>query len=269
MRIWPGSSYPLGATWDGKGVNFSLFSESASKVELCLFDPLGHDYKETRVELKEWTHQVWHGYLPDVKAGQLYGYRVHGPYDPGKGHRFNSNKVLLDPYAKAIGRDLIWDASLFGYRSGAELDDLSFDDHDNAGYVPLARVVDTSFNWGDDHLLRTPWSQTIIYELHVKGFSMRHPGIPEKLRGTYAGLAAPAAIDHLRSLGITAVELLPVHYAIDESALIQKRLRNYWGYNTLGFFAPNTRYAAYGPEGVLCEFKSMVRTLHANGIEVL
>jgi glycogen operon protein len=270
MRVWPGRPSPLGATWDGAGVNFALFSEHATKVELCLFDSIEPGKDAQRIALPEQTDQVWHGYLPDVEPAQLYGYRVYGLYDPAKGHRFNPNKLLLDPYAKAIGRDLRWDDSLFGYKIGDPKADLSFDDRDNAAFAPLGAVLDTAFTWGDDRPPRTPWHKTLIYELHVKGFTMRHPGVPEAQRGTYAGLASEAAIEHLRSLGVTAVELMPVHHHIDDRHLIEKKLTNYWGYNTLAFFAPDLRYASKAsPRKSVQEFKIMVRALHAAGIEVI
>lgn len=276
MRIWPGRPYPLGATWDGAGVNFALFSEHATKVELCLFeaadDPrLVEEAREAaRIPLPEHTDQVWHGYFPDILPGQLYGYRVHGPYEPAKGHRFNPNKVLLDPYAKAMGRLLTWDDTLFGYKIGDPAADLSFDDRDNAASCPLASVLDTAFTWGDDRPPRTPWHKTLIYEVHVKGFSMRHPEVPEKLRGSYAGLASEAAIKHLQDLNVTAVELLPVHHHLNDRHLTEKGLTNYWGYNTLGFFAPDLRWASrHSPRKAVQEFKMMVRTLHAAGIEVI
>src|SRR4051812_26884714 len=219
MRVWPGRSYPLGATWDGAGVNFALFSEHASRVDLCLFDSPDADKEAQRIPLKEHTDQVWHAYLPDVLPGQLYGYRVHGPFEPAQGHRFNPSKVVLDPYAKAVGRELRWDDSLFGYRIGDPAADLSRDERDNAAYAPLASVIDPAFTWGDDRPPRTPWHKTFIYELHVKGFTQLHPGVPEKFRGSYAGMASEAAIDHLRSLGVTAVELLPVHHHVDDRHL--------------------------------------------------
>jgi glycogen operon protein len=216
--------------------------------------------------MPEQTTQVWHCYLPDVRPGQIYGYRVHGPYEPAQGHRFNPAKLVLDPYAKAIGRNVIWDDSLFGYPLGKE--DLEKDERDSAAFAPLARVIDGSFTWGHDKPPKTPWHDTVIYEVHVKGFTMKHPEVPEALRGTYAGLASPPAIAHLRKLGVTAVELLPVHYFLDDRHLVERKLSNYWGYNTLGFFAPEQRYSAYGDD-VVREFKSMVRTLHSEGIEVI
>jgi isoamylase len=257
LSIWPGSSSPLGATFNGSAVNFALFSEHATKVELCLFDSADAGVESHRIALPEKTNQVWHGCLPDVKPGQVYGYRVHGPYDPASGHRFNPRKVLVDPYAKEIARDLHWD------------DAVQKPECDSAAFAPLARVVDTTFEWGNDRAPRTPWHETIVYELHVKGFTKQHPDVPESLRGTYAGLASRAAIKHLQRLGVTAVELLPVHYHINERFLINKRLVNYWGYNTLGFFAPDPRYAASGPESAVREFKAMVRALHSAGIEII
>src|SRR6516162_924531 len=270
MKVLPGRSYPLGATWDGAGVNFALFSEHATKVELCLFDATEQAAQTARIPLREQTDQVWHAYLPDVEPGQLYGYRVYGPYEPAKGHRFNPGKVILDPYAKAIGRDLKWDDSLFGYKIGDPNADLSFDERDSAPFAPLAAVVDNAFTWGDDRPPRVPWTKTLIYELHVKGFTMRHPGVPEKQRGTYAGVASEAAVQHLRSLGVTAVELMPVHQHVDDRHLQERGLHNYWGYNTLAFFAPELRYASkHSPRKSVQEFKMMVRSLHAAGIEVI
>jgi isoamylase len=270
MRVWPGRSYPLGATWDGAGVNFALFSEHADKVELCLFDAADVTAPSHTIVLPEQTDQVWHCYLPDVQPDQLYGYRVHGPYDPQSGHRFNPAKVVLDPYAKAIGRMLRWDDSLFGYKLGDPAGDLARDDRDSAPFAPLAAVVDSAFTWGDDRSPRTPWHKTLIYELHVKGFSQRLPGVPEKLRGSYAGLASEAAIRHLLDLGVTAVELLPVHHHVDDRHLVEKGLTNYWGYNTLAFFAPDLRYGSTRlPRDSVQQFKMMVRALHAAGLEVI
>jgi glycogen operon protein len=270
MRIWPGRPYPLGATWDGAGVNFALFSEHATKVELCLFDAVDATKESRRITLPEQTDQVWHAYLPDVLPEQLYGYRVHGPYEPLKGHRFNPNKVLLDPYAKAIGRDLRWEDALFGYKVGDKTADLSFDERDDAAFAPLGSVVDTAFTWGDDRAPRIPWHKTFIYELHVKGFSKLHPDIPANLRGSYAGLSSEAAVEHLKSLGITAVELMPVHHHVDDRHLAEKKLVNYWGYNTLAYFAPDLRFAsAHAPRQSVQQFKMMVRALHAAGIEVI
>jgi glycogen operon protein len=249
-------------------VNFALFSENATKVELCLFDSRKSVHPSRVIVLPDKTDMVWHGYMPDIEPGQLYGYRVHGPFDPKVGHRFNPAKILLDPYAKAIGRDLRWDDSLFGYPMGK--DDLQRDERDNAAYCPLASVIDTAFTWGDDRPPRVPWHKTLIYEAHVKGLTMRHPGVPEERRGTYAGVATEAVIGHLKSLGVTAIELLPVHYHLDDKYLVERGLKNYWGYNTLNYFAPHVGYAAKSsPRKSVVEFKSMVRTLHQAGIEVI
>jgi isoamylase len=270
VRIWPGRPYPLGATWDGLGVNFALFSEHATGVELCLFDSPDDAREAARVTMPERTDLVWHGYLPDVQPGQVYGYRVHGPYEPLAGHRFNPAKVVLDPYAKAIARTVEWGDEMFGYRIGDPEEDLSFDERDNAHLAPLAAVVDPAFTWGDDASPRTPWHETVIYELHVKGFTRLHPEVPEELRGTYAGLSTEAPIEHLRRLGVTAIELLPIHHHAYDRHLVEMGLSNYWGYNTLAFFAPGTRYAASPtPLGSVREFKMMVRALHAAGIEVI
>jgi glycogen operon protein len=270
VRVWPGKPYPLGATWDGVGVNFAIFSEHATDVELCLFDSTRAKKESHRIPLPEQTDMVWHGYLPDIQPGQPYGFRVHGPYEPHHGHRFNPNKVLLDPYAKAIARDVRWSDTMFGYRIGADEEDLSFDKRDNAPFSPLAAVVDPAFTWGDDRHPRTPWHETVIYELHVKGFTKQHPGVPRKSRGMYGGLASEASISYLKSLGVTAVELMPVHYFLNDRHLVEKQLKNYWGYNTLSFFAPDPRYSSSNsaPETVR-EFKRMVRGLHLAGIEVI
>jgi isoamylase len=256
-RVWPGRPSPLGANFDGGGVNFALFSQHSTQVELCLFDSPKSSIETHRVRLPERTDHVWHGYLPDVKPGQIYGYRVHGVDAPAMGHRFNSRKVLLDPYAKAIARELRWDDAVLA------------PERNTAHCAPLACVVDTTFPWDGEKPLRTPWHKTVVYELHVKGFTKQHPDVPEKLRGTYAGLASTAAIEHLRNLGVTAVELMPVHYHVDERFLIERGRTNYWGYNTLGFFAPDPRYSASGPEGAVREFQAMVHKLHASGIEVI
>jgi isoamylase len=265
MRVWPGTPYPLGATWDGTGVNFALFTENGEKVELCLFDEKGK--KEThRVVLPEYTDEVWHGYLPDVRPGQLYGYRVHGPYDPHRGHRFNSNKLLMDPYAKAISGALVWNDAHFAYKIGAHQQDLGFDKRDNARWMPKCQVVDTAFTWGEDRPPRTEWHETIIYEVHVRGFTMKHPDVPKDHRGTFAGMSSPAAVDYLKRLGVTAVELLPIQGFIDDRHLIEKGLSNYWGYNTIGFFAPHHSYLS---SGNLTEFKTFVQIMHNAGIEVI
>ncbi|SIT86667.1 glycogen debranching protein GlgX [Pontibaca methylaminivorans] len=261
-----GSDAPLGATWDGSGVNFALFSAHATRVELCLFEPKGR--RETdRIELPENTHQVWHGYLPWVRPGQLYGYRVHGPYAPDAGHRFNPHKLLIDPYARALHGNLRWHDALFGYRVGHRDGDLSFDRRDSAFVMPKCVVVDPAHTWGNDIRPAHPWPETVIYEAHVKGISARNPALPEQMRGTFEGLAAPSTIAHLKRLGITAVELLPVHAFVDDRYLIDRGLTNYWGYNTLAFFAPAPRYLMR--EGAINEFRLMVRRLHEAGIEVI
>jgi len=269
-KILPGDPYPLGATWDGEGVNFAIFSEHAEKVELCLFEsPSGKEESE-RMTLPEVRDFVWHGYLPGLAPGQLYGYRVRGPFEPQKGHRFNPHKILLDPYAKAIGRRLRWGDDAFGYRIGDPQQDLSLDERDNAAAAPLGVVIDSAFDWGNDRPPRRRWRETVIYETHVKGFTCRHPEVPERLQGTYAGLASEPAMAHLQRLGVTAVELMPVHHFIDDRHLVELGLSNYWGYNTLGFFAPEPRYASSPtPHQVVREFQAMVKTLHSNGIEVI
>lgn len=266
--LWPGKVYPLGATWDGKGTNFALFSENATAVELCLFDK---DNQEIRIELTEVSKFVWHGYVPGVAPGQRYGYRVHGPWEPEKGHRFNPNKLLIDPYAKAIDGDVGNGPELFGYSWDDPEKDLCFSELDDANLMPKCIVVDQSFDWEDDDLLRTPWHETIIYETHVKGFTMQHPDIPEELRGTYAGLAHPAAIAHLQAIGITAVELMPVHHFLRYPGhLVDKGLSNYWGYDSINYCAPYSGYSAdKTPGGQVKEFKEMVKALHYAGIEVI
>ena len=269
MRVWPGQGYPLGATWDGTGVNFALFAEHATKVELCLFSN-DAPYQETeRITLPEVTHFVWHGYFPDLRPGQLYGYRVDGPYDPTNGHRFNANKLLLDPYAKLVGRNVIWDDSVFGYTLGNAEQDLCPDARDSGPFAPLAMVCEPAFTWGNDAPPRTPWHQTIIYEMHVKGFTKQMPDVPDHLRGTYAGLASEPAIRHLHELGVTAVELLPVHCHLNDRFLVDRGLTNYWGYNTLAYLAPEPSYASVDPPFAAFEFKTMVRALHTAGIEVI
>ena len=270
LKQWRGFPYPLGATWDGKGVNFSLFSEHATGVDLCLFDSPEAEKETTRIRITEYTDHVWHIYLPEVLPGQQYGYRVHGPYDPQQGYRFNPHKVLLDPYAKGIGRDVKWNDAVFGYRVGDPEADLSFDDRDSAAYAPLALVIDPAFTWGNDQRPRTPWHKTIVYELHVKGFTQLNPKLPEGLRGTYAGLASETAIAYLKDLGVTAVELEPVHYFLNDRHLLEQGLTNYWGYNTLGYFAPARRYAAkHIQQDAVQQFKMMVVALHQAGIEVI
>jgi isoamylase len=270
MRVWPGRPYPLGATWDGSGVNFAIFSEHATRVELCLFDSVHDTTEACCIPLHEKTDIVWHGYVPGIKPGQLYGYRVHGPYDPKHGHRFNPHKVVLDPYGRAIGRDVRWSDSMFGYRIGHPDEDLSFDDRDNAGSAPLAVVTNPGFRWGNDRPLRIPWHKTVIYETHVRGFTITHPGVPKHLRGTYAGLASKAAIRHLRELGVTAVELMPVHHKVNDRHLAENGRSNYWGYNTLSYFAPESSYSSSNsPQEAVREFKRMVRKLHRAGLEVI
>jgi glycogen operon protein len=270
MRVTQGKPYPLGATWDGLGVNFALFSEHATKVELCLFEKVSSKKEFIRIELQERNGYVWHAYIRDVRPGQLYGYRVYGPYDPENGHRFNPNKLLVDPYAKCVARRVHWDDNLFGYEIGHEDEDLSFDERDSAATAPLGAVVDQAFSWGEDKRPDIPWNKTIIYEAHIKGLTKLLPGIPEHMRGTYAAISSEPVIDHLKSLGITALELLPVHHRVNNRRLIDMGLSDYWGYNTLSFFAPDDRFAS--SEGMLDhlqEFKVMVRALHAAGIEVI
>jgi isoamylase len=266
----PGNPYPQGANWDGAGVNFSLFSESATGVELCLYDDRDEHLETARIAITEQTDCVWHIYLQGVKPGLRYGYRVHGPYDPNNGHRFNPAKLLVDPYARSIDGFLRWDDALFGYTIGHPDEDLSRDDRDSAPFVPKSVVVDPYFDWRNDSQLHIPWHETIIYELQVKGFTMLHPEIPADLRGTYAGLAHPAAVDYLKKLGITSVELMPIHHSVADRHLLDRGLTNYWGYNSLGFFAPDARFSAAGSAGdQVAEFKNMVRTLHSAGLEVI
>ncbi len=269
MRVWPGEPFPLGATWDGEGVNFALFSENATAVELCLYESEGDAIEIDKIRLEERSDQVWHCYLPDVRPGQFYGYRVHGPYAPEDGHRFNPAKLLIDPYAKAISGAISWSNALFAYRVGGERQDLEPDPNNSAGGVPKSVVIDNAFTWGEDRPLRTPWNRTLIYECHVKGMSIRHPDVPERLRGTYLGLASDPIIDHLLSLGITAVELLPVHQFVVDRHLAERGLTNYWGYNSIGFFAPDVRYSTKALGNQVVEFKSMVKALHSAGIEVI
>lgn len=263
--VLEGKPFPLGATWDGLGVNFAIFSASATKVELCLFDDDGQTELE-RIELPEYTDEVWHGYLPSARPGTVYAYRVHGPYEPDAGHRFNPNKLLLDPYAKQLVGELRWGPELFGYELGHKDKDLSFDSRDSASLMQKCRVIDPAFTWGRSLKPDTPWDQTIIYEMHVKGFTKRHLMVPEQDRGTFLGLAHPHVPEYLRSIGVTAAELLPVHAFVDDSYLVEKGLRNYWGYNSIGFFAPDPRYQR--SSGVR-EFKEMINQFHANGLEVI
>jgi isoamylase len=269
-RVWPGKRSPLGATWDGEGVNFSLFSDTAEKVELCLFEHVNGQEEIARIPFTERQHQVWHAYLPDVKPGQLYGYRVHGPFEPKHGLRFNPNKLLLDPYAKAIAGMLEWDDALFGYVIGHEDKDLSRNDEDSASFLPKCVVIDPAYDWEDDASPDIPLHETIVYETHVKGMTMQHPEVPPELRGTYAGMAHPAVIEHLLSLGVTSVELLPVHQHIDRRELVDEGLTDYWGYNTIGFMAPHAPYASSGMRGEqVREFKDMVKAFHREGLEVI
>jgi isoamylase len=265
IRIWEGDGTRLGATWDGLGVNFSLFSASTNKVELCLFDSTGTKEVQ-RVELPEYTDEVWHGYLPDAGPRTVYAYRVHGPYEPEAGHRFNPNKLVLDPYAKAHIGQLKWSPELFGYTLGSAGDDLTFDERDSAPFMPKCVVVDPAFTWVRDRSPAVPWDRTIIYELHVKGFTKRNPRVPETFRGSFAGLAHHDIIEYIRSLGVTSVELLPIHSFVNDSLLLDKGLTNYWGYNTIGFFAADPRYFA---TGAITEFKQMIAHFHDAGLEVI
>jgi len=264
-RVREGLPYPLGATWDGLGVNFAIFSANATKVELCLFDEEGRQELE-RIELPEYTDEVWHGYLPDARPGTTYGYRVYGPYDPASGHRFNPNKLLMDPYARQLIGDLQWNPALFGYTIGSPDADLSFDKRDSARFMPKCRVVESAFTWGRGRRPQTPWERTVIYETHLRGFTMQHPAVPQEFRGTFSGLMQHEVIEYIRSLGVTAIELLPIHAFVDDSYLIEKGLRNYWGYNSIGFFAPQPRYLA---TPFVNEVKEMVSHLHDAGIEVI
>ena len=270
MTVWPGQPHPLGATWNGSGVNFALFSQHASGVELCLFNQPDDACESMRFPMPECTDHIWHLYLPEARPGQLYGYRVHGPYTPEDGHRFNPSKLLLDPYAKAMTGDLNWHPALFSYPVDHHPTTSRLDTQDSAAYMPKCVVVDTGFNWGDDTPRKTPWHRTLIYELHVKGFTACHPDVPEAQRGTYAGLAHPSVIDYLVALGITAVELMPVHQFVTEKHLADRGLTNYWGYSSIGFFAPHAGYASTGVLGQqVSEFKTLVKTLHREGIEVI
>jgi isoamylase len=270
MKIWPGKPYPLGATWDSMGVNFALFTENADQVELCLFDAPGKKSETARIKMPDRTDQVWHVYLPEARPGQLYGYRVYGPYEPEKGHRFNPSKLLIDPYAKAIAGDVQWDDSLYGYTIGHPDEDISRDDRDSAPYVPKCVVIDPAFDWEDDRHPATPWHKTLIYELHVKGFTVRHPNVPPEIRGCYSGLVCDEVINYIRSLGMTAVELMPVQHFFSERHLVERGLTNYWGYNSIGLFAPEVRYSSSGAFGQqVAEFKTMVKKFHKEGIEVI
>ena len=270
VTVYPGSPYPLGATWDGEGVNFALYGGNSTAVDLCLYDPTDHKKEIAKIKLTEHTHQIWHVYLPDIQPGQLYGYRVHGPYEPHRGNRYNANKLLLDPYAKAISGTVEWHDSLFGYEVGHPDEDFSFSKSDSAPYMPKAVVVDHNYDWGGDKAPKIPYHKSIIYETHVKGFTKLHPDIPEEIRGTYKGMAHPETLKYLKELGITAVELMPVHHFITDRYLAEKGLTNYWGYNSIGFFAPDVRYSSNGTIGEqVVEFKDMVKALHKEGIEVI
>ncbi len=275
IRLREGLPHPRGASWDGKGTNFALFSANATKVEVCIFDDRG-EQELHRIELPEYTNQIWHGYLPDVDPGTIYGYRVHGPYEPEQGHRFNPNKLLLDPYAVAHFGELQWNPAIFGYQLES-MDDLTFDERDSAPFMPKCVVVDPNFDWtgapdrdkrGTQRQLVVPFDDTIIYELHVRGFTKMHPAVPEKLRGTYAGLATKEVLEYIKSLGVTSIELLPIHSFVNNSHLLEKGLTNYWGYNSIGFFAPDPRYAS-NKLNALREFKEMVASIHEAGLEVI
>ncbi|RRN77555.1 glycogen debranching enzyme GlgX, partial [Pseudoxanthomonas sp. SGD-10] len=266
--VYNGIAYPLGATWDGNGVNFALYSENATGIELCLFD--AETSEETRIEMRERTHQIWHAYVPDIKPGQQYGYRVHGPYEPQNGHRFNPNKLLLDPYAKAIAGVVEIKDELFSYQIGHPDEDLSYSEVDSAAHIPKSVVINPQFDWEGDKPLRRPYHESVIYEAHVKGLTMLNPDVPENIRGTYAGIAHPATIQYLKNLGVTAIELLPIHHFVNDRNLSENGLTNYWGYNTIGYFAPDSRYSSSGHLGEqVTEFKEMVKALHKAGIEVI
>jgi isoamylase len=266
-RIAEGSPFPLGATLDANGVNFALFSAHATKVELCLFDEKGEKELD-RIELPEYTDEIWHVHIAGLQAGAVYGYRVHGPYEPTQGHRFNPNKLLLDPYAKAYVGELKWDSAVFGYTIGSEEGDLSYDERDSAAFMPKCQVVDQAFSWVHPSRVRVPWEHTIFYETHVRGYTKRHPGVPERLRGTFEGLGQREVIDHIKNLGVTSVELLPIHAFVNDSHLLEKGLTNYWGYNTIGFFAPDPRFFAQGP-GAIQELKQMIDRFHEADLEII
>jgi isoamylase len=271
LRVWPGKPYPLGANWDGRGVNFALYSENATEVKLLLYERKESTQPNEEIVFKEKTGYVWHAYCPDLLPGQLYLFRVRGPYEPQSGLRFNDKKALIDPYARALAGSVSWNDSLFGYKIGDPGADLSFDQRDSGPFVPKCVVIDTSaFDWNGDNLLRNPWNETVIYELHVKGLTKLHQEVEEPKRGTYAGLASPKIIRYLKDLGITAVELLPIHHHVDNKFLIEKGLTNYWGYNTIGYFAPDSRYSSSGVLGEqIFEFREMVKAFHRAGIEVI
>jgi isoamylase len=266
LRVFPGLPFPLGATWDGSGVNVAVFSANASRIELCLFDADGR--RETdRIALPEFTHEVWHGYFPDLRPGQLYGLRAHGPYAPEAGHRFNPNKLLLDPYARALSGEVRWHDSLYGYRIGSSRGDLSFDRRDSARAMPKCRIIDAAHTWGHDRPGQRPWFETVIYEAHVKGMTRSHPDLGPPTAGTFEGLGSRVVVEHLAKLGVTAIELMPIQAFFDDRHLVEKGLSNFWGYNTIGFFAPAPRYLM--PGGDIAEFKTMVQRLHEANIEVI
>jgi glycogen operon protein len=269
MRVWPGEPYPLGATWDGQGVNFALFSQHGTGVDLCLFDKPHDAIESVTLSMPERTDQIWHCYLPDVRPGQLYGYRVHGPYKPEDGHRFNPAQLLIDPYTKAISGTIKWSNALFAYKVGSPREDLEINTENSAGGIPKCVVIDPAFTWGGDRPPKVPWNRTVIYEAHVKGMTVLHPDVPEPVRGKYLGLCSDPIIDHLISLGVTAIELLPVHHFAVDRHLAERGLTNYWGYNSIGFLAPDVRYATGGIGQQVSEFKSMVKTFHSAGIEVI
>jgi glycogen operon protein len=264
-RIREGLPFPLGANWDGLGVNFAIFSANATKVELCLFDSTG-EHELERIELPEYTDEIFHGYLPDAHPGLIYGYRVYGPYDPKNGHRFNHNKLLIDPYAKQLVGELKWSEALFGYTIGHPDDDLSFDERDSAPFVPKCKVIDPAYTWGRDQRVNVPWEKTVFYETHTRGFTMRHPSVPDELKGTFSGLMVDDVIQHIKGLGVSSVELLPIHAFVNDQHLLQKGMTNYWGYNTIAFFAPDPRFLAHGK---IAEFKEMVAHMHHAGLEVI
>ncbi|MDB4879249.1 MAG: glycogen debranching enzyme GlgX [Gemmatimonadetes bacterium] len=269
LRVWPGRPYPLGATWDGTGVNFAIFSEHATGVELCLFRDPDDTGEAAKIRLTERTDQVWHCYLPDARPGQYYGYRVHGPYEPSRGLRFNPAKLLIDPYAKAITGAIKWSNDLFAYKVGSGAEDLEPDPDNSAGGVPKSVVIDSAFTWETDRPLCLPYNRTVIYECHVKGMTQRHPEVPPELRGTYLGLCSDPMLEYFTGLGVTALELLPIHQFVVDRHLAERGLTNYWGYNSIGFFAPDVRYSTRGLGNQVYEFKTMVKTLHAAGLEVI
>ena len=270
VTVYPGHPYPLGATWDGNGVNFALYADNATKVELCLYSSITSKRESTKIELQERTHQIWHTYIPNLKPGQLYGYRVHGPYDPQKGHRFNHHKLLIDPYARAISGNINWHDSLFGYDRKGGGGNNSMSRSDSGPHVPKSVVINPLFNWEGDTPPKIPYHKTIIYETHIKGFTYLHPDIPDNIKGTYAAICHPVTIQYLNDLGITAIELMPVHHYIIDEQLVEKGLTNYWGYNSIGYFAPDVRYSSGDGLGEqVNEFKRMVKELHKAGIEVI